>query len=100
DGAAVTVTNVGAVEADEVAQFYIDSAGLPDQPRLRLKGFRRIHLKPGESGEVSFPLTDESFSLFDDNGNRRVFPGTYTVYIGGGQPDGTSARLTVPCAGF
>ncbi|MBR3552137.1 MAG: glycoside hydrolase family 3 C-terminal domain-containing protein [Clostridia bacterium] len=92
-GAAVTVTNVGGMEADEVAQLYIDSAGLPDQPQLRLKGFQRIHLKPGESGEVFFTLTDESFSLFDSSGKRRLIPGKYTVYIGGGQPDAETQRL-------
>ncbi len=93
DGAAVTVTNTGRTEADEVVQLYIDSAGLPDQPRWRLKGFRRIHLKPGEAGEAAFRLTDESFSLFDSHGERRVFPGEYTVYIGGGQPEAGTLKL-------
>ncbi|MCR5040817.1 MAG: glycoside hydrolase family 3 C-terminal domain-containing protein [Clostridia bacterium] len=95
EGAAVTVTNAGGIEADEVAQLYIDSAGLPGQPRLRLKGFRRIYLRPGESDTVSFQLTEESFSLFDTDGKRRVFPGTYTVYIGGGQPDSGSQSLKI-----
>ena len=44
-------------------------------------------LKPGEAGEAAFRLTDESFLLFDAHGTRRVFPGEYTVYIGGGQPE-------------
>ena len=95
EGAAVTVTNAGEMEADEVVQLYIDSAGMPDQPRLRLKGFRRIRLRPGESGEVTFPLTDESFSLFDTDGNRRLFPGTYTVYISGGQPDARTQKIEI-----
>ncbi len=95
DGVAVTVANVGGMEAEEVAQLYIDSAGLTDQPRRRLKGFRRIRLKPGEAVTVPFPLTDESFSLFDEEGVRRLFPGTYTVYIGGGQPDDDTQRITV-----
>ncbi len=94
-GAAVTVTNVGGTEADEVVQLYIDSAGLPDQPRLRLKGFKRVHLKPGEAQTVTFPLTDESFSLFGADGARRVFPGTYTVYVGGGQPGEGARKLSV-----
>ncbi|MBQ7637917.1 MAG: glycoside hydrolase family 3 C-terminal domain-containing protein [Clostridia bacterium] len=92
-GAEATVTNTGECEADEVAQLYIDSAGIPDQPRLRLKSFRRIHLLPGESAKVFFPLSDESFSLFGIDGVRRVFPGTYTVFIGGGQPSETNYGL-------
>ncbi len=95
DGVAVTVTNVGDMEADEVAQLYIDSAGMPDQPRLRLKGFRRIHLLPGEAKTVEFPLNDESFSLFDSEGVRRNFPGEYRLYVDGRLPDDASLCLTV-----
>ncbi len=94
NGAAADVTNVGGIEADEVVQLYIDSAGQPGQPRIRLKGFRRVRLAPGETKTVSFPLNEESFSLFDDAGNRRVFPGTYSVYIGGGQPESDADKLT------
>ena len=85
-GVAVKVTNTGGMAADEVVQLYIDSAGLPDQPKWRLKGFKRINLAPGRAAEAEFILTDESFSLFDEDGARRVFPGKYTVYVGGGQP--------------
>ena len=95
DGVSVVVTNTGSMEADEVAQLYIDSAGMADQPRWRLKGFRRIHLLPGRSETVCFPLNDESFSLFDDEGKRRVFPGCYTVSVDGHLPDEDSLRITV-----
>ena len=93
--AAVTVANTGGTDADEVAQLYIDSAGLPGQPRVRLKGFRRVHIPAGERVRVTFPLTEESFSLFDETGARRVFPGVYTVYIDGRLPDGSSQKATV-----
>ena len=95
EGVAVTVKNVGDMEADEVSQLYIDSTGLPNQPKLRLKGFRRIHLLPGESRTVCFPLNDESFSLFGEDGVRRIFPGTYTVYVDGHLPDEASCHLGI-----
>ena len=95
DGAEVIITNTGRMQADEVAQLYIDSAGLPDQPRLRLKGFKRINLKPGESKTVSFELNDESFSLFDEDGVRRVYPGTYRVYADGHLPDAQSCFIEI-----
>ena len=95
EGVAVTVKNVGDMEADEVSQLYIDSTGLPNQPKLRLKGFRRIHLLPGESRTVCFPLNDESFSLFSEDGVRRIFPGTYTVYVDGHLPDEASCHLGI-----
>ncbi len=85
--AAVTVTNTGGCEADEVVQLYIDSAGLGNQPKFRLKGFKRIHLKPGERERISFPLNAESFSLFNETGERTVIPGKYSVYIDGHLPD-------------
>ena len=94
-GASAVIENTGKTDAEEVAQLYIDSAGLPGQPRWRLKGFRRVFLKAGERRRVEFTLTDESFSLFDDTGERKVFPGVYAVYIGGGQPHETSPRAMV-----
>ena len=95
DGVAVTVTNTGKTEADEVAQLYMDSAGLPNQPRLRLKGFKRIHLLPNEAQTVNFPLDNERFSLFGADGVRRVYPGIYRVYVDGHLPDETSCSLEI-----
>ena len=95
NGVSVTVKNVGEMEADEVVQLYIDSAGLQNQPRLRLKGFKRIRLLPGESETIEFPLNDESFSLFGEDGVRRVYPGTYNVYVDGHMPDEDSCSLGI-----
>ena len=95
DSASVVITNTGGCDSEDVAQLYIDSAGLTGQPRYRLKGFRRIFLKAGESRRVEFSLNDESFSLFDEAGKRRLFPGSYTVFIGGGQPDAKTQCASV-----
>lgn len=89
----ITVKNIGGCEADEVVQLYIDSAGLYNQPKYRLKGFKRIHLKPQESTAVEFSLNDESFSLFDESGERKVFDGKYKVYIDGHLPDDNTENL-------
>ena len=89
----VNVENTGRFDADEVVQLYIDSAGLDNQPKVRLKGFKRIHLKPNESKTVEFVLNDESFSLFDESGKRKVFSGEYTVFIDGHLPDDSSESL-------
>lgn len=91
----VEVSNAGKYEADEVAQLYIDSAGLPGQPRYRLRGFRRVHLRPGESERIDFSLTDDRFALFDRNGKRRLFAGEYTVFIDGCQPGENSLRVKI-----
>ena len=91
----VTVSNDGNVNTDEVVQLYIDSAELSNQPKYRLKGFKRIHLKPQESTDVEFAVNSESFSLFDENGKRKVFPGEYKVYADGHLPDNNSCSAAV-----
>lgn len=91
----ITVKNTGEFESDEVVQLYIDSAGLENQPKYRLKGFRRIHLKPNESKVVEFSLDDENFSLFNENGERKVFSGEYTVFVDGHLPDKDSNSIKV-----
>ena len=91
----ITVKNTGDYEADEVVQLYIDSAELANQPKVRLKGFKRIHLKPDESKEVEFALTSESFSLFDESGERKVFSGKYKVFVDGHLPDENTCKVEI-----
>lgn len=91
----ITVKNAGNYAADEVVQLYIDSAGLDNQPKYRLKGFKRIHLKPNESKSVEFTLNSESFSLFDSDGSRKVFNGKYKLFIDGHLPDDNSNYVEI-----
>ncbi len=72
DGATVTaeVTNTSDRAGDEVAQLYLTKS---DGSNPMLRGFDRIHLKPGETQTVTF--TVETSDLQD-----RV------VHVGGGQP--------------
>ncbi|NIR00133.1 MAG: hypothetical protein GTN78_08000, partial [Gemmatimonadales bacterium] len=56
--ASVTVTNNGAVAAEEVVQLYVrDMVGSLTRPVKELKDFKRVRLEPGESTEVSFSLS-------------------------------------------
>lgn len=56
--ASVTVTNTGNYDADEIVQLYIrDLVGSITRPVKELKGFERIHLKKGESKQVTFTIT-------------------------------------------
>ena len=46
----VSITNTGKMAADEVVQLYIkDVEASVDVPLRQLCGFKRIHLKPGET---------------------------------------------------
>ena len=48
--AQVSVKNTGAKEGSEVVQLYIkDLLASVSRPVIELKGFQKVHLKPGES---------------------------------------------------
>jgi beta-glucosidase len=53
------VKNSGARAGDEVVQFYVRRpAGTISHPVRELKGFRRVHLEPGEKRPVSFTAAE------------------------------------------
>lgn len=87
------LTNAGNRSGEEVAQVYVvtPDAGKPGgftTPVLQrqLAGFQRASLAPGKSASLSFTLDPRSISSVARDGTRRVLPGTYRVWIGGGQP--------------
>jgi beta-glucosidase len=83
----VSVKNSGKVEGDEVVQVYVSNldASVP-VPLRALKGFKRIHLLPGEARIVSFSISPEAFSVIDDKNKRVIMPGRFELTVGGGQP--------------
>jgi beta-glucosidase len=83
-----SVRNVGARSGDEVAQLYLDFPDTPGAPRLALRGFQRITLKPGETRAITFALSPRDLSSVDLDGDRRVAAGSYRVSVGSGQPGG------------
>ena len=84
------VTNTGDRAGDEVVQLYVSNPREFRTPRRALKGFRRIHLEPGESIVVEFPLTVEALSVVDPTGASVPMKGQVCISLGGGQPDDTS----------
>src|SRR5947207_1544688 len=84
--AEVTVANTGKLEGDEVAQLYLTFPNTPGAPLRALRGFKRVHLKPGESQKVEFELKDRDLSMVSDTGEPIITEGKYSISIGGGQP--------------
>lgn len=77
------ITNTGKVDGDEVVQLYIhDELASVVRPVIELKGFRRIHLKAGESTEISFVITPELLSMLNKNLKKVVEPGDFRIMIG------------------
>lgn len=95
----VTVTNTGARAGDEVVQLYLrDDVASITRPVRMLRGFRRIHLDPGESRTVEFELGQEDLSFPGPDMQPVVEPGTFTVFVGGSSVDliETSFEVTAP----
>jgi beta-glucosidase len=88
NGVVVTtdITNTGAREGDEVAQLYLTPPALEGAPRLALRGFQRLSLKPGERRQVSFTLSPRDLSFVTRDGIRQLTPGQYRLSVGSGQP--------------
>lgn len=92
----VDVTNSGDREGDEVAQLYIHQrVASVTQPVMQLKGFRRVHLKPGETTTVDFVLTADALSILDINMQRVTEPGLFDIMVGPSSADTASATLEV-----
>jgi beta-glucosidase len=94
--ASVTVTNTGKRASDEVVQLYIhDLVSSVTRPVQELKGFRRIHLAPGESKKVDFPIGFDELSFYDQKMKRVVEPGRFEIMLGGSSDKVQKANLDV-----
>jgi beta-glucosidase len=75
------VKNDSNREGDEVVQVYVSRGGSGDAIR-ELRGFRRVHLKAGETREVEFEIPSQDLRA-----------SKVRISVGGGQPVGTVARV-------
>jgi len=91
----VTVTNTGKSEGDEVVQVYLSNKSASVLVPLRaLKGFKRIHLLPGETKTVPFILSPDAFALINEKNEKVILPGKFEISAGGGQPGKGSNNLS------
>jgi beta-glucosidase len=76
-----TVTNTGDRQGADVPQVYL--TGAPDGARMRLLGFERVDLKPGESKRVIVSADPRLLARFDSQARQwRITEGTYQVALG------------------
>jgi beta-glucosidase len=84
----VTVTNTGKRASDEVVQLYLrDVVASVVRPIKELKGFRRIHLRVGESKRVELDIGPEELCFWDKQMKRVVEPGVFEVMVGASSSD-------------
>ena len=87
------VTNTGEMAADEIAQIYLSPA--ENSPLtsylspLKLQGFARVSLQPGETKTVRVKLYTDQLGYYTNNGRRQwnIAPGTFVVKIGASSAD-------------
>ncbi len=79
----VRVTNTGQRSGEEVVQLYIhDKVASVTRPVKELRGFQKVFLKPGESRELLFELSEKDFAFLDQNFKLTVEPGAFEIMTG------------------
>lgn len=79
----VDVTNTGDRAGDEIVQMYItDCVSSVTRPERELKGFKKVHLNPGETQTVSFAIDSSLLSFINAKGVSCVEPGEFLIMIG------------------
>ncbi len=96
--ARVDVTNTGKTSGAEVVQLYVhDWKPDVERPYRELKGFRKVHLNPGETQTVEFHLSRKDFAYWDVSGKRwKVGGGPFLILAGNSSQDVQSTVEVAP----
>ena len=79
----VPVSNKGKIAGTETVQVYVARPSDTDGPKMQLRDFSRVALRPGETKNVSFILTPDHFEWFDPaSGEARPLDGEFVIYYG------------------
>jgi beta-glucosidase len=83
-----TVKNTGSRDGAEIAEAYAALPADAGEPPKRLVGWSKVHLKAGESREVTITIVPDYLSVYDETSDawKRV-PGSYTFMVGGSSKD-------------
>jgi beta-glucosidase len=93
--ASVTITNDGKYDGDEIVQLYIrDRIGSITRPVKELKGFRKVHLKAGETRTIDFIISTEDLKFYNYDLKYDWEPGEFIIMAGGNSRDVKSAEVT------
>jgi beta-glucosidase len=85
----VDITNSGAVAGDEVAQLYVhDVEASVARPIQELRGYRKLHLAPGQTKTVTFSLSARDLAFWDTGVHDwKVEEGVFDVAVGASSAD-------------
>ena len=90
------LTNSGTVDGTEIVQLYIhDLYSTATRPIKELKDFARVALKAGETKTVSFTITPDKLSYFNEEMVYGVEAGEFDIMIGCSSQDKDLQKVTL-----
>ena len=92
----IEITNTGKYKGKEVVQLYItDEFASVTPPLLALKDFVSIELNPGEKAEVTFDVSRDQLSFYNQQNKWITEPGSFEVSVGGSSNDCLKTNFTL-----
>jgi beta-glucosidase len=85
DSTAVTFTvkNTGKRGGIETAEVYASLPAAAEEPPKRLVGWAKVDLGPGESKEVTVPVSRDLLTIYDEASDSwKLVPGEYVIRVG------------------
>ena len=78
-----TVKNSGKRRGTETAEVYASLPEVTAEPPKRLVGWTRVELAPGESKQVSVPVSRDRLRVYDEASDSwKLVPGNYLIRVG------------------
>ncbi len=82
------LTNTGTRSGKEVAQIYVrDDVSSVTTPVMRLAGFEKVELRPGEIRRIAVTIPAIELALWNVDMQRVVEPGTFSLMVGASAED-------------
>ncbi len=79
-----TVKNTGQRAGAETAQVYASLPEAAGEPPKRLVGWSKVELAPGESKQITVPVSRDRLTVFDEASDSwKLVPGQYEIRVGG-----------------
>ena len=90
-----TVENTGDLPGRGCATYIRDLEASVTRRIKELKGFKKIHLNPGEKMDVIFTLGEEELGIWNSEMEFCVEPGNVKIFVGGNSQDNLEITYTI-----
>jgi beta-glucosidase len=92
----IPVKNNGKRDGVELVQVYVRKINDTDGPLKTLRGFQKVEVAAGKSGQASIDLPPSTFEFYDwDQRKMAIVPGEYEVFYGSSSDEKDLKALTV-----